>query len=391
MSVDTTVCVVGGGLNGAAAALAVAEAGFDVTLIDRHKPARTPASLGVEIRNVALSPASRAFLETFGGWADGAPYRAMRVWEEFGTASLTFTAEEAGVAELGWIVEVGALNDHLWECALAHPRVDVRVGAGVAGMKADEHGVDLTLETGQLRASLVVAADGARSRVRELAGVRCRYSDTGHAALVTTVKTEHPHEGVAYQRFLRSGPLALLPSLEDHVSSVVWSQPPEAAADRAELDDAVFCAQIEQAIESALGTVQAADARFVFPLKQQLAERFDADPRVLLLGDAARVVHPLAGLGVNLGFEDAQALISALPNSGDPGLADWRAFARRRRIRSQSVQSLMDGLRRAYGNNSPWLDLARNMGVRAVSGSALIKRQIMQEAMGLGPIARSSR
>jgi 2-octaprenyl-3-methyl-6-methoxy-1,4-benzoquinol hydroxylase/2-octaprenylphenol hydroxylase len=390
MSGGNVICVVGGGLNGAAAALALADAGWPVVLVDRHKPTPSPSGLGVEIRNVALSPASRAFLEGIDGWVDGAPYHRMHVWEALGTASLDFHAHESGRAELGWVVEVGALTERLWSRIEQHSRVRVLL-ASVDGVDTTGSLVTLRTDVEAVPCALLVAADGAGSPVRNLTGMRDARYPTGHAALVTAVRTERPHGGVAYQRFLPDGPLALLPSRLPDVSSVVWSQPPALASARVEAPQEAFLRDMTSATEGVLGNVLEADARFAFPLVQHLARSFVAAPRVLLIGDAARVVHPLAGLGVNLGFEDAQALLAALPPSGDPGLADWRTFARKRQARSQAMLRLMSALRLVYGSGSPWLGWARNMGVRAVSGSRLLKSQIMREAMGLGPMATSMR
>ncbi len=389
---DAPVCVVGGGLTGAACALAIAHDGWDVVLVDRNAPKRSPANLGVEIRNVALSPASRRLLEDLGAWIGGAPYKSMHVWEERGTAAIDFDADDAGVDTLGWIVEVGALNEQLWDTAEAHPRVQVLEGDGIEGLQQHADDVQLQLASGAtVDASLVVAADGANSRVRELTGTKTQRFETGHSALVTVVRTEQPHGEVAYQRFLETGPLALLPSKEPNLCSIVWSLPPDFAARIAALADADFCARLGQASEQALGQVEATDQRFVFPLTQHVASNFHAAPRVLLIGDAARVVHPLAGLGVNLGFEDVESLCASLPSSGDPINGQWERFARRRRARSQAMVRLMSALRMSYANDSPWFGWARNVGVRMVAGNAMVRRQIMREAIGLGPIATSLR
>ena len=389
--ITTQVCVVGGGLTGAAAALAAAEAGLDVVLVDMKAPGRSPSGLGVEVRNVALSPASRAFLEPMGAWLDGAPYRHMRVWEELGTATLEFDAHESGAEALGWIVPVGELNQLLWSRLEAHERVQLLVGEGASELHAQADGVRLEVGERVVQAGLLLAADGGQSKVRELTGASTRTFPTGHVALATAARTQLPHDAVAHQRFLQGGPLALLPSRDPNVVSVVWSQSPEDGRRREALEPADFCQELTVASGGVLGEVEAVDARFVFPLTQHLAADFLAAPRVLLLGDAARVVHPLAGLGVNLGFEDVQALADVFAAGGDVGAADWRRFARRRRVRSLTVIQLMDALREVYGHPSPWLGWLRNTGVRWLDGAGAVKRQVIREAMGLGPVARGFR
>ena len=385
-----SICVVGGGLNGAAAALALAEAGWSVSLVDRKKPSPSPAALGVEIRNVALSPASRDFLEGLHAWQAGAPYTRMHIWEALGTAVLDFDAETLEHEALGWIVEVGALNERLWACLEAHQRITVHLGS-VDALTPGAEQVCLDVSGQPVEAQLVVAADGGASRVRELTGTGVKRMPTGHSALATAVRFAEPHGGVAFQRFLSNGPLALLPSRDAHVCSVVWSQPPEEAERRRDLTEDAFLREVSSASEHVLGTALETDVRFVFPLVQQLAERFDAAPRVVLIGDAARVVHPLAGLGVNLGFEDTTALLKALRPGDDPGAADLRTYSRRRRVRSRAVIELMSALRGSYGNSAPWFGWARNAGVRAIAGSEVLKAQIMREAMGLGPMATAMR
>ncbi|MEZ5558446.1 MAG: FAD-dependent oxidoreductase [Pseudomonadales bacterium] len=418
---DVDVAVVGGGLIGATAALAASRLGFEVAVIDRAAPALAPGRFGMDIRNVAVSPASRAVLETAGVWQalEATAYRRMQVWEERGTAMMTFDAAEVQRAELGWILENGPAVAALWQCLQEAPRAAVRLGA-LEALETGPDAVTLTVaappvaDSGsagsasglapagaaadarregplRLRARLVIAADGARSRVRELLGVAVSRSALRDVALATLVRTERGHDGVAYQRFLRDGPLALLPSARPDISSVVWSQAPAVAARRAELDDAAFCAEIGRACEQCLGPVLEADRRLSFPLQQALVARFDPHPRVLLIGDAARVLHPLAGLGANVGFEDVRELLAVLGSVGpgaDPGSAGlWRGFARRRRARARFMQDLMAGLRRAYALDNPLLQFIRNTGVDLLNRTAPIKRQIIVEAMGLGPLA----
>jgi 2-polyprenylphenol 6-hydroxylase len=173
---------------------------------------------------------------------------------------------------------------------------------------------------------------------------------------------------------------------------VVWSQTPESAERRAALGDAAFCAELGRAVQGRLGNVEDVDRRILFPLWQQLAASFNPHPRVLLIGDAARVLHPLAGLGANVGFEDVRELLAVLenlPGAGDlgaPGL--WRAYDRRRMMRARLMLRLMDTLRQVYARGDPFSQWLRNLGIGWLNQAGPIKRQIMKEAMGLGPVAR---
>jgi 2-octaprenylphenol hydroxylase len=245
---------------------------------------------------------------------------------------------------------------------------------------------------GEVRGRLLVAADGGRSQVRRALRVAVDETPTGHHALATVVRTERGHGGVAFQCFLNDGPLALLPSVDAKLSSVVWSQSPEQAERRASMSEQEFCQDMQSCLQARLGAVQAVDQRLVFPLTQMLVHNFSPLPRVLLIGDAARVVHPLAGLGANIGFEDVRDLLddlgamAAQQDPGAPGL--WRKFARQRRARSQIMLSLMTGLRKAYARSDPLSQWLRNSGVGWLNQTGLLKRQLVREALGLGPMAR---
>lgn len=389
------LAVVGGGLIGAAAALGAARAGRRVLLLERARPTAAVGRLGIDIRNVSLSPASRTVLERLGVWpaAFAAPFVGMRVWEEQGTQTLVVDAAEVGRSELGWIVENGPLVESCWRALEAAPGVDVELVGGLSGIEVKADRVELETSSGIRAARLLVGVDGARSTVRELTGVESKRLPTGHHALVTVLRTEQPHRGVALQRFLLDGPLALLPSRQPDLVSVVWSQPAEAARRRVGLDDEAFCREAGFATEHVLGEVLAADQRTSFPLVQHLVRRFDPAPRVLLLGDAARVIHPLAGLGANVGFEDVRdflARLESIPQSADPGAAGiWQRFARQRRARSLLMLSAMTALKQVYAEDDPYLQWLRNVGVSLTSRIRPLKRQVIREALGLGPLASS--
>jgi 2-polyprenylphenol 6-hydroxylase len=390
---DYDVAVIGGGLIGAAAALGLARLARRVLLIEPAPPAAPPARHGLDIRTVAMSPASRELLESLGVWSSivGAPYRRMEVWEERGTAAMVFDAAEVGRAELGWIVENGAAAAALWEVLRQQEQLTVCADE-VEHVGPAEDAVTLEAGGRTLTARLVIAADGAQSMVRRRLGVAVSTHDVGHVAIATLARTARPHQGVAYQRFLLDGPVALLPTRDPHASSVVWSQSPGEAERRRGLTDAAFCAELTRAVQGCLGAVVAVDRRVAFPLQQLLAATFNPHPRVLLIGDAARVLHPLAGLGANVGFEDVRDLLAVLervPVAGDAGAYGlWRGYDRQRSARARMMVALMDTLRRTYAQGDPLRQWLRNVGVAWLNRMTPIKRQIMMEAMGLGPVGR---
>jgi len=395
------VGIAGGGVIGAAAALGLARQGWRVLLVEPSRPEIVRGILGTDLRTLAVSPASRRLLEDLGVWqtVPAAPYRGMEVWEERGTRAMCFDAGDAGRAELGWIVENSPLVAALWDALEQRDNVTLHAGR-VAGLQAAPQAVHLELAGAPegpavtVATRLLVAADGAASAVRERLGVAVRRFDVGQEALATAVRTERPHEGVAYQRFLLDGPVALLPGSDARVSTVVWSQSVAAAGRRRLLDDADFAAELGRAVQHRLGAVEAVDRRLGFPLAQQLAESFNPHPRALLVGDAGRVVHPLAGLGANLGFEDVAAMLGVLAaaapaaDPGAPGL--WQVFDRRRTARARLMVSLLGALRRVYARGDPWSQWVRNLGVGVLDAALPLKRQIMVEAMGLGPVGRAA-
>ena len=393
MALTVDVAVVGAGLVGAVAALGLAQKGYSVVVLERRKPEIQRGKLGVDIRNVALSPASRTLLDRIDVWrfvTDAAPFRRMFVWEERGTKGMDFRAASVGRSELGWILEQSPLAMLFWQRLEEEPCVELMLGASLISIRTGDRVVELVTNDGEIETKLLLGADGARSTVRKMLGVHVEMMDTGHHALASVVCTEAPHENVAYQRFLLSGPLALLPGAEPNLSSMVWSQPPQEAARRRALSEPQFCQELAESLDFRLGAVAAVDERMVFPLQQMLVRSFNPHPRVLLIGDAARILHPLAGLGVNLGFEDVRDVLNQLhdPRPFDPGAEGlWRRFARRRRARSQMLIGLMTALRRVYAASNPLMQWARNAGVGWLDGATNIKAQLIKEALGLGSVA----
>lgn len=311
---DFDLIVVGGGVAGAAAAALLAQQNRRVALVEARRPAFAPQAGQFHPRVVAISPGAQRILHAAGAWGrlDArrlAPYQHMQVH----SASLTvsFSAAEHGLAELGWIAEIPALQMALWQALEDDERVQLFAPARWENAELGAQSVRLTLADGQLlRAGLLIAADGARSRLRQLAGIAVDEWHYNQKALIGPVRTEQPNRDLAWQRFTRHGPLALLP-LPDGRSSIVWSQPAERSEALRALDEAAFVDAINRHQDSPLGAISAAGPRHTLPLVRRRARALVKD-RLVLLGDAARSVHPLAGQGLNLGLMDAAALSEVL-------------------------------------------------------------------------------
>lgn len=358
--------IVGGGVVGAACALALADAGLQVTLVEGREPARWSAA-DPDLRVYAFAPDNAALLESLGVWrairdARVQPYRRMCVWDAAGGGDLVFDADTLGHAQLGWILENALLVDRLW-AALPAAGVRLHCPARVRNVEQDETGVRLTLEDGtRLDARLAIAADGADSSLRQAAGVVVSQHDYAQRGVVAYIQTERPHEDTAWQRFLPGGPLALLPFTEGR-SSIVWTLPDAEATRVLALDDDAFARELTLASAARLGQARPVSARAAFPLRRQLAQQY-VSGRILLIGDAAHVVHPLAGQGVNLGLRDVAGL-RTLIRDAQSRRVDWSAphrlarWARQRRSESTAAAYAFDGINRLFSNDEMHLTLVR--------------------------------
>ncbi|MEH6563970.1 MAG: FAD-dependent monooxygenase [Halopseudomonas sp.] len=390
--------IVGAGMVGAALACAMADSRLRIGLLDSQPlqpiPRATTPS-GFDPRVSALSAASEQILKNLGAWQhlgpeSVSPYRSMCVWDAEGTGEVRFAAQDLGELRLGHIVENYQIQNALL-AQLVTSGVTLLPGLTVQGLVREDTGWRVDCTDGQrMRAPLVVAADGARSRLRELAGFAMREWDYLHHAVVTTVTLSEPHQHTAWQRFLPSGPLAFLPLPSrggQHYCSIVWSLLPERAQAVMALDDAAFCAAVTEALEGRLGPVLAADQRVSIPLRQRHAKHY-AMPGLVLVGDAAHSIHPLAGQGVNLGFLDAavlrDVLCAALARGESPaGLDVLQRYERARMGNNLAVMAAMEGFERLFHAQALPLRWLRNAGMKMFDQAPMIKSEVMRRAMGL--------
>ncbi|WP_374322877.1 2-octaprenyl-3-methyl-6-methoxy-1,4-benzoquinol hydroxylase [Aquipseudomonas alcaligenes] len=389
--------IVGAGMVGSALALALEHSGLEILVVDGGPLSVRPfaAEGAFEPRVSALSAASQRILERLGVW-DGiaarrvSPYRDMRVWDGSGTGSVHFSAASVHAEVLGHIVENRAVQDALLD-RLHDSQIGLLGNARLEQLRRSGDGWLLTLADGrELRAPLLVAADGANSAVRRLAGCATREWDYLHHAIVTSVRCERPHQATAWQRFTDDGPLAFLPLArqgDEHWCSIVWSTVPAEAERLMALDDEAFRHELGKAFEWRLGQVTAVDPRICIPLRQRHAKRY-VESGLALIGDAAHSIHPLAGQGVNLGFLDAavlaEVLLHALQRGEQPN--DVRVlsrYERRRMPHNLAMMAAMEGFERLFQADPLPLRLLRNSGLNWVDELPDAKALFVRRALGL--------
>lgn len=402
-SADFDILVVGGGMIGSAAALGLSRQGWRVGLVEGQPRDALIADIepatavnDFEPRVSALSPASQRLLDQLGVWAGvrkgrHCGYQAMTVWDGDGTGRIHFEAAELQAESLGTIVENRAVVKALFQEILDSP-VELIDGVTVSGWWQDTNLSGVRLDDGRaLGASLVIAADGPNSRLRQWAGLPTREWDYDQQAIVCTVKTAQSHRSTAWQRFSQTGPLAFLPLLNEHADthfcSIVWSQDTAEARRLMALDDAAFAAELEAAIERELGAVESVSERFAFPLRQRHAKDYVA-AGIALVGDAAHSIHPLAGQGANLGYSDVRALLAELSRSKSAGLSPANAavlarYQRRRKGENLAMMGAMEGFKQLFARDELPVRWLRNTGLRWFDRLGPVKHRIAAQAMGL--------
>jgi len=394
---DAQVLIVGGGLVGSCLAGLLVVAGTygsdQIVLLEPRPPRRPAPDDDVDLRVSAVSRASQRILAACSVWdavaaERNSPYERMCVWDAAssrdGPAAMRFDCATAGEPDLGHIVENRRMQWALLERVRA-AGVSV-IASSVRALQPEPAGMRVELEDGTcLRAQLVVAADGADSPTRAMMGIESTAVEHGQA-VVAHIATSRPHERTAWQRFLATGPIALLP-LHDGRCSIVWSTTQEHAHELMALDDERFCSAVEEATDATLGEVLSCTRRAQFQLRSNHARHYVADG-FCLVGDAAHAVHPLAGQGVNLGFLDAAALAQVLREAQEQGegegdLRVLRRYERWRKGENLAMLTALDGLNRLFSNDDAWLGVARRTGLVIANGVGPIKRFFLRRALGV--------
>jgi 2-polyprenylphenol 6-hydroxylase len=384
------VVIVGGGPVGACAGALLADSGLTVTLIEPHPPAPIAPDSALQARVVALSRASERIVRAAGAWQGLAeprlcPYERMRIWHESQppAQALVFDAADVGEPNLGYILETQLLQQALLAAfTAAGGRI---VASAFTALEVAPGGVRVTTDSGEFAARLVIGADGMDSRVRAAAGLSATQADYHQSAIVARVRSARSHENTAWQRFMKDGTLAFLP-LADGSSSIVWSADARRAEALMALTPTAFASALVQGADQALGEMQLLGERFAFPLRRLGAQRYVAE-RVALLGDAAHVVHPLAGQGVNLGLLDAAALAEVVVDGcrrrEDPGaLALLRAYERWRKSEVAVMAGAIEVFDRLLAHGTGPLARLAQAGLTQVNRSQELRRFFIRRALG---------
>lgn len=389
--IRTQVAIAGAGMVGLSLAVALAKLGREVVVIERQQAKRNVPEQ-TQVRVSALSAGSQAWLEELGVWGllpkpRLGPYLKMTVWDRDNGADIHFDAGDAGMPALGHIIENSVVEACLWQRAEA---LGVRIIDAVELDAPEFHEQDVTLSLSNgdiVLTQLLVAADGARSALREQSGTPMVFKDYEQHALVANIDTQHPHQQTARQAFMPGGPLALLPLADTKQVSIVWTRPPLEAERLLQLDDKTFNRELTAASDSTLGSLTLASQRYTFPLQMRYAERW-VTQRLVLIGDAAHTIHPLAGQGANLGIGDARDLSQRLGELGTlNGLWDeaelsrtLRSYQRARKAAAVQQIATMEGFHQLFRTANPMVRGIRRLGLNFVNQQPLLKQLFLGQA-----------
>ncbi|WP_199609116.1 FAD-dependent monooxygenase [Flocculibacter collagenilyticus] len=406
--ISTDVIIVGGGCVGLTLAAALGEKQINCVVIDAQ-PLPNDLPKLPDTRVSAISAASEAIFKRLGVWPliesqRLQPYQGMSVCEQDSFGAIEFSAQSIHQPRLGHIIENNVIRRALLTRLASLNSVTVMFEQQCNSINVGEREAMVALQNGSpIIGKLIVAADGANSFVRKQFDFPLTFWDYDHTAIVATVATELPHQSIARQIFLPTGPLAFLP-LNDaeyeaqpeaqseshsapHLCSIVWSTSHEHAQALTAMEEREFNKALTAAFNNQLGLCNVISARTAIPLRMRYSQDW-IKPRVALMGDAAHTIHPLAGLGMNLGLMDAAALaqtiISQLAASKDIGdVSALRSYERWRKAEAQTVIAAMEGLKRLFTGTNPLLKFVRSVGLSATDKLTPVKHQIIQNAMGL--------
>lgn len=387
------VIIIGSGIVGSTAALALAqEPSLKIAIIDSQPITQDWQNRAYDHRVSAISLGSRRIFKNIKVWEKVeakriSPYTRMFVWEEGGEGKIEFDCGEVYEDALGYIIEDNVMRASLHEMLMQQKNIHLFPAMNLIELNEKSDQIELiSADKKTFTANLIIGADGAHSWTREQCGIELKQSDYEQTAIVATIKTASPHQTTAWQRFLKTGPLAFLPLKDEHYSSIVWSATPAFAKQLLEQDEESFKQSLVNAFENKLGQVVEVSKRYHFPLKMRHAKNY-VKQRVAIIGDAAHTIHPLAGQGVNLGLLDAACLseiiINAVHKQRDFGnLATLRRYERWRKSDNLVMLSMVDVLKSVFMSNNSLIKSALTFGLNLTNRLSLLKNFFTNYALG---------
>ncbi len=387
------IIIVGGGITGASLALSLAQQStLSIAILESQSQLSEWSSSHYHHRVSAISLASKRFFQSLHIWDDiekkrVSPYTQIKVWDGGEGPEIHFDSAEIAEPALGYIIENQLIQTVLNEKIKSYAHIDIITGAKLTDYQNYSDRVILkTAEHGDFSASLVIAADGANSWLRQQAGLHLTQDDYEENAIVATVRTSLPHEKIARQIFLPTGPIAFLPLQDPFLSSIVWTLPAQQAANKLTLDTTNFQTELTDAFAKKLGDVTEVSERFIFPLKRHRANQY-VKSRLALIGDAAHLVHPLAGQGLNMGLADVKTLseiiMSAIKNRREFGsLATLRRYERWCKGEHFALFHAIDLIKKIYAEEKQAIKTARTVGLKVMNSCDWMKKMVMKYAVG---------
>ena len=393
MAKSYDLIIVGAGMVGALSAILLAKSSLRIALVDKHNGEyRLSTPPAYDSRVSAISSQSKTLLDTAGVWQNRiASYDNMVVWDGLGDGYIDFNAETTAMPELGHLVENAVLNQQLMAKIRGVKNIDLYLEDTVDSHELSESGVRAELSSGHvLEAQAIVAADGAMSKLRTENAFDTIEWDYGHTAIVATIEIDRSHQNTAWQSFGEEGILAFLPlpSVEQkHFVSIVWSVPPQEAESLMALEADAFCRRLNYAIGKRFDVLSVTQARQSIPLRQRHAKEY-VKPGIVLIGDAAHTIHPLAGQGANLGFSDVKSLVAVLSKAHRRGECLGASHVLRRYQRARMLDNIamsagMEAFKRLFSTQQPMLVQLRNMGMKRFNHDVSLKKKLIARAAGL--------
>lgn len=387
------IVIIGGGIVGLAAACLLAKAGFSVIIIEGGKPPENLHLNEYDLRVSAITKFSQKILQHLETWDEilslrATPFRSIIATNTHSGNQIRFDSTDVAETELGFIIENSILRTVLWKKLNSFQNAKIITQVKLTAIKQHANNIELILDNhSSIFSKLLIGADGAKSQVRQLANIALTEKNYHQSAIVATIKTSLPHHEIARQRFLEGGPLAFLPLSQPDLCSIVWSIPPEQASMLCNLSVDEFNQTLAKSFNYELGRTELQSERAAFPLIMRHANSY-VTTRIALIGDAAHTLHPLAGQGLNLGLQDASALIEILVTTAQKNrdighLSNLRKYERSQKSHNAQMISLVGGFNWVFNQSPPWLKNWLPWGMNFFDQIPFLKQWTMRQAMGL--------